>query len=597
MTSVKTKIIVAMATGALLLNSIGGINPVKAADNLPKVSYKTHIQSIGWQDYKTDGELSGTEGKALRLEGIKIKVDGDENLGIKYSTHVQSIGWQDWKTNDDAAGTEGQAKRLEAIKIELTGSDAENYDIYYRVHSQNFGWLGWAKNGAEAGTEGYGYRLEGIEIKIVEKGAEAPGTTDNCFKVKPMSVSYRTHVQSIGWQSYVSDGKMAGTSGQSKRLEAINIKLTNQKLKGNIEYSTHVQNIGWQGFVKNNALSGTSGQSKRLEAIKIRLTDELAENYDIYYRVHAQNFGWLGWAKNGESAGTEGYGYRLEGIEIKLVEKGGNAPGSTSNAFKKKTNEPNKDTSNKGDKDNTGNKGDKDNTGSTTNPDTSEDTVKHDDYTYIKNGRIFFNGIPNNYNGMVYNKEYTYCPDLANQIAKSINKYRRSLGLSDAPIDTEMCVPIANVLANDGYQMGDDTNSSLGASIATTYDYLEHGGMWYGGDPDCRAMLGFRKYTDGTIEETGETDWDEVTESGTDGIVSARVLIPKEEFSIDNVLNSGEYTTDCVGSREGSVLLEFDQNYINSVGVSVLLGTDGNYWIDIVYYSKAYVHVRNGVWD
>lgn len=333
----KNKFIATLATSALLLNSIGGINPVKAADNLPKVSYRTHIQSIGWQDYKTNGELSGTEGKSLRLEGIKIKVEGDENLGIKYSTHVQNIGWQDWKTNDDAAGTEGQAKRLEAIKIELTGSDAENYDIYYRVHSQNFGWLGWAKNGAEAGTEGYGYRLEGIEIKIVEKGAEAPGTTDNCFKVKPMSVSYRTHVQSIGWQSYVSDGKMAGTSGQSKRLEAINIKLTNQKLKGDIEYSTHIQNIGWQGFVKNNALSGTSGQSKRLEAIKIRLTDELAENYDIYYRVHAQNFGWLGWAKNGESAGTEGYGYRLEGIEIKLVEKGAEAPGSTDNSFKKNT--------------------------------------------------------------------------------------------------------------------------------------------------------------------------------------------------------------------------------------------------------------------
>ena len=37
--------------------------------------------------------------------------------------------------------------------------------------------------------------------------------------------------------------------------------------------------------------SGTSGQSKRLEAIRIKLTDELAENYDIYYRVHAQEFG------------------------------------------------------------------------------------------------------------------------------------------------------------------------------------------------------------------------------------------------------------------------------------------------------------------
>ena len=76
----------------------------------------------------------------------------------------------------------------------------------------------------------------------------------------------------------------------------------------------------------NDEMSGTSGQSKRLEAIRIKLTDELAENYDIYYRVHAQEFGWLGWAKNGESAGTEGYSYRLEAIQIVVTAKGDMAP-------------------------------------------------------------------------------------------------------------------------------------------------------------------------------------------------------------------------------------------------------------------------------
>ena len=106
---------------------------------------------------------------------------------------------------------------------------------------------------------------------------------------------------------------------------------------GDIEYSTHVQNIGWQKFVKNGAMSGTTGQSLRLEAIKIRLTGEMAEKYDIYYRVHCQDFGWMGWAKNGESAGSAGYSYRLEGIEIVLLEKGGKAPGSTANAFSEKS--------------------------------------------------------------------------------------------------------------------------------------------------------------------------------------------------------------------------------------------------------------------
>jgi len=147
------------------------------------------------------------------------------------------------------------------------------------------------------------------------------------------SVSYRTHVQDVGWQDYVSDGAVSGTSAQSKRLEAINIKLDLQGITGGIEYRTHVQDIGWQDWVANDALSGTSGQSKRLEAIQIRLTGEAADVYDVYYRVHAQNVGWMGWAKNGESSGTAGYSYRLEAIEVKLVLKGEAAPGDTTWSF------------------------------------------------------------------------------------------------------------------------------------------------------------------------------------------------------------------------------------------------------------------------
>ena len=70
----KNKFILTLATSALLLNSIGGINPVKAADNLRKVSYRTHIQSIGWQDWKTNDDATGTEGQAKRLEAIKIRI-------------------------------------------------------------------------------------------------------------------------------------------------------------------------------------------------------------------------------------------------------------------------------------------------------------------------------------------------------------------------------------------------------------------------------------------------------------------------------------------------------------------------------------------
>lgn len=150
------------------------------------------------------------------------------------------------------------------------------------------------------------------------------------------SILYKTHVQDIGWQDFVQDGKMSGTSGRSKRLEGIQIKLSS-KLKGNVEYQTHVQDIGWQGWKSNGTMSGTSGQSKRLEAIRIKLSGEIANKYDVYYRVHCQDFGWLGWAKNGEASGSEGFSKRLEGIEICLVKKGGNAPGTTNNAFIRKS--------------------------------------------------------------------------------------------------------------------------------------------------------------------------------------------------------------------------------------------------------------------
>lgn len=155
--------------------------------------------------------------------------------------------------------------------------------------------------------------------------------SENSVVTSSPSISYQTHVQDYGWQSWKSNGEVSGTVGQSKRLEGINIKLSN--INGSIEYKTHVQDIGWQDWKSNGQMSGTTGQSKRLEAIQIKLSGEVANQYDVYYRVHAQDYGWLDWAKNGESAGTEGYSKRLEGIQIVLVKKGENAPGSTSRPF------------------------------------------------------------------------------------------------------------------------------------------------------------------------------------------------------------------------------------------------------------------------
>ena len=329
--------------------------------------YTTHVQTYGWQGdenntskWFTNGRMAGTSGQAKRLEGIKISVSGNVNLGIQYTTHCQSYGWLPWSANGEMNGTEGEAKRLEAIKIQLTGADKEKYDVYYRVHAQSYGWLGWAANGAPAGTAGYAKRLEGIQIVVVKKGAgfnrnmqgiasqfanafyAAPGQSMNpqIAGADSPNVTYRTHVQSYGWQGWKYNGQMSGTSGQAKRLEGIEIKLTNAPYSGGVCYTTHVQSYGWQeptnnpsAWRRNGTMSGTSGQAKRLEAICIALTGDMQRHYDVYYRVHAQSFGWLGWAKNGAPAGTAGYAKRLEGIEIRLVPKGQAAPGSTARSY------------------------------------------------------------------------------------------------------------------------------------------------------------------------------------------------------------------------------------------------------------------------
>lgn len=299
------------------------------------VYYQSHVQSIGWQGMVANGALSGTTGKSLRVESLKAKVSStDYSGGISMRSHVQDIGWTDWTS--DTTGTTGKSLRMEAVQLKLTGDIANYYDIYYRTHVQNFGWTGWAKNGENCGSAGYGYRMEAIEIVLVEKGGSAPGSTSNAYYAP--YIKYQTHVQSTGWQSLKYDGAQAGTTGSAKRLEAIKISLgvaATAEASGGVSYRSHVQNIGWETSWKSNgALSGTEGQSKRLEAIQIKLTGDIANKYDIYYRVHVQNYGWMGWAKNGESAGTQGYSYRLEAIQIQLVEKGGDAPGSTANAFK-----------------------------------------------------------------------------------------------------------------------------------------------------------------------------------------------------------------------------------------------------------------------
>lgn len=280
-----------------------------------KLKYNSHIQNIGWEKYNlTDSEISGTEGRSLRLEAFSLDLDTFNSeyndSSIVYQTHVQNIGWQDYVSNGELSGTTGLGLRLEAIKIKLTGKLAEDYSIRYRVHVQNVGWQDWKYDGELAGTTGLGLRLEAIQVELV--------------KINPNTISSTSHIQNIGWTSKKLNETL-GTIGLGLRLETFTLNIENKQYNGDIEYRSYINKNGWQDYVKNGEKSGTEGKSKAIEKINIRLTDEMAENYDIYYRVHVQNIGWLDWAKNDEITGND-LGLRIEALEVVIVDKGTNPP-------------------------------------------------------------------------------------------------------------------------------------------------------------------------------------------------------------------------------------------------------------------------------
>ena len=311
---------------------------VKTNAATPSVVYAVHVQNIGWMDETRDGNVGGTTARALRAEGLRVRLENAPCAGdIVYQSHVQNIGWErEEKSAFATSGTEGQSLRMEAVRIKLTGEMGNRYDVYYRVHIADAGWLSWAKNGENAGSAGYALRMEAIEIRLVPKG-EQPNVdlaASNKRAFCQMGFDFQAHVQNIGWQQSVGNSGTIGTTGQSLRMEAIRLLVDDPVYGGNVRTLVHMQDVGWnQGWVTAGT-AGTTGQSRRVECVRLELTGNLAGKYDIYYRAHVQNIGWMGWAKNGQAAGTEGFAYRMEALQVMIVPKGSGAPGSTNDTYR-----------------------------------------------------------------------------------------------------------------------------------------------------------------------------------------------------------------------------------------------------------------------
>lgn len=202
----------------------------------------------------------------------------------------------------------------------VLGSDpvtsVENKDYVYLLsgvaHVQDYGDTSATFDGTtlKLGTTGQSKRVEAITIYF-DNNTGYSGT-----------LQYRVHVQDIGWMDWVDAGQMAGTSGLAKRLEGIEMRLTGDLANYySVQYSVHIQDYGdSQGWVCDGALAGTTGESKRLEEVRVKLVPRSSSNTtSVKYRVHVQDLGWeSAWATDGSMSGTSGQSKRLEGIEIFL---------------------------------------------------------------------------------------------------------------------------------------------------------------------------------------------------------------------------------------------------------------------------------------
>ncbi len=190
--------------------------------------------------------------------------------------------------------------------------------LKYRTHVENLGWRSWVEAGVLSGTVGRGLRIEAIEILFDDLGE------------LDLNVAYKAHVENIGWQDVVTNGVTAGTTGEGLRLEALMISLFGADAdKYSIWYRVHIENVGWQDWCKDGAVAGTEGQALRAEGIQILIVDKSANLYraedpgavmNTVYRSHVENIGWKAWVRNGQASGTTGSGLRMEAVEIKLTE-------------------------------------------------------------------------------------------------------------------------------------------------------------------------------------------------------------------------------------------------------------------------------------
>lgn len=130
---------------------------------------QAHNADVGWGPHVAVSGSSprieiGSYGK--RLEAFALSVD---YVPIRYRSHIQNIGWEGApeRSNGIVSGTVGQALRIEAVRIRA--ENGGKYGFKYRVHFLGGTWSSYSYSAQLAGTVGQGRAIDVIEVQIYRK--------------------------------------------------------------------------------------------------------------------------------------------------------------------------------------------------------------------------------------------------------------------------------------------------------------------------------------------------------------------------------------------------------------------------------------------
>jgi Clostridial hydrophobic W len=130
-------------------------------------------------------------------------------------------------------------------------------------------WL--PRSNGYCGTVGQSLPMMSIRVQTTS-GLSLTGGYINISGINPQ-LTYATHLANVGWTSSVSQSNVSPTGpgpyANYNPIEAIVFQTGNPSCY--VWYQAHVANKGWLGWVPNGQIAGTTGQSRNLEAVALQI--------------------------------------------------------------------------------------------------------------------------------------------------------------------------------------------------------------------------------------------------------------------------------------------------------------------------------------